>query len=328
MIDRRLFLTAPLALAAAASLARAADAPTLPPPSFLDPTETLPLWQGNMPGKALSPLTEVVETVPVDNVCWSRRTKGITTPKLSVFPAQNPNGSAMLILPGGGFSWEYLDLEGNEVARVLTAHGITCFVLAYRLANDNWDNRPDVGTIDAQRAMRVIRANATRFRLDPARVGIMGFSAGGFVAGALANRHTETLYPHTDDIDKLDARPKVAALIYGVLSLDPAIAWKGAAPGLFQGPPTAEQIARYAPDRTVTAATPPTFLAHADDDTAVPPANSLRFRDGLKAAGVPDELHLFVSGGHGFGMKPLPNEPYHIWPELFVNFAHREGLLG
>ncbi len=326
-LDRRLVLTAPIAMAALAATRPAAALPAAPVP-FHEPTETIPLWTGTVPGN-LRPgvlLKEVNETVPLDKDIPTRRISKVSRPRMSVFPGQQPNGASVLIIPGGGFAYGYYDHEGYDLAYELAQQGITCFVLFYRLANDGWENRPDIGTIDAQRAMRVIRANASRFKLDPERVAVIGFSAGGYIAGSLATRHAQPLYSAADQTDQLSARPNLAGLMYSVLSLDPAIAWNGAAPSLFGGTPTDAQIMTYAPDHNVSSTTPATFLAQADDDNTVPPENSLRFRAALRAAGIPSETHLFVSGGHGFGMKRRPAEPYHIWPTLFVNFARHQGL--
>lgn len=332
---RRSLLMTPLALAATAASAQTA-APTVPGDTrqltWPEPVGTIDLWPNDrFPGdlKAPANLKEVVEEVSTNPADHLRRVQGIAKPRLAVFPAAKPNGGAMLIIPGGGFSWNYFDHEGYELAARLNAEGLTCFVLFYRLANDGWADRADVGTIDALRAMRVIRANAERFKLDAARVGVAGFSAGGFLAASVATRHTSFVYPRTDATDDLSARPFLAAPIYPVQSLDPAIAYSGTAPSLFGGPATAEQIARYNPDRNVDADTPPVFLVHAEDDTTVPVENTTTLRDALKAKGRTVESHLFATGGHGFGMKkPGNGEPWGLWPDLLVAFARRRGLMG
>lgn len=325
-MDRRLFLMGPAALAVPVPASAPASSTLSKPPmrtQFAKPSEIIPLWTGEPPIKPMADMTEAVEVALVDKVVYSRRMHGITRPRMAVFRPRHANGSAILICPGGGFGYNYFDLEGYDLASVLVRNGVTCFVLFYRLANDNWADRANVGTVDAQRAVRTIRANAARLELDPERVGAIGFSAGGFVAASLATRQNEAIYPVQDSIDALDARPDLAALIYGVLSLDPAIAWRGANSALFRDTMTEAQERAFSPDRRVSSATPPTFLVHAEDDTAVPPANSLRFRDALKANNVVVETHLFASGGHGFGMKPPIGETYEIWPSLLLNFAKR-----
>ncbi|CAL4868807.1 hypothetical protein MMA231_03096 [Asticcacaulis sp. MM231] len=325
---RRSLLLAPLALTATAAAAQTAAPDTAKVvPGWPAPTTTIDLWPKGVAGQVHPDMKEVVEETSTDPAIKFRRVQGITKPRMAVFPAANPTGGAMLIIPGGGFWWNYFDHEGYALADYLNQQGITCFVLFYRLANDGWDNKADVATIDAQRAMRLIRKHAAQYKLDPKRVGVIGFSAGGFITASLATRHAQALYAPVDDADALDARPSLAAPIYPVQSLDPAIAYDGTAPSLFGGPATAEQIARYAPDHNIDARTPPVFLTHAEDDTTVPVANTTVFRDALKAKGIMVETHLFARGGHGFGMKPDLDQPYHIWPQLFVNFARSQGLM-
>ena len=244
------------------------------------------------------------------------------------FPAAQPNGSAMLIIPGGGFAWNYFEHEGYYIADILNRAGITCFVLIYRLAQDGWSDPASVGPADAQRAMRVIRAHAPRFHLDPARVGVLGFSAGGFLTATLATRHSARFSAPVDATDKLSARPLLAAPIYPVQSADPAYAYGGVAPSLFGGQPTAAQIREWSPDLNVTAAAAPTFLVHAEDDDTVPVANTVRLRDAMVAARITVETHLFSHGGHGFGVSPRPGSPDGLWLPLFLNFAREQKLLG
>lgn len=328
-MDRRSLLLAPLALTASAAAAQTAAPDTAKVVAgWPAPSGTIDLWPKGAPGQLHPDMKEHVEETSTDPAVKFRRVQGISKPRLAVFPAANPNGAAMLIIPGGGFSWNYFDHEGYALADYLNKQGVTCFVLFYRLANDGWQNAADVGTIDAQRAMRLIRQNAAQYKLDPKRVGVAGFSAGGFITASLATRHAHSLYAPVDEADKLDARPMIAAPIYPVISLDPAIAYEGTAPSLFGAPATPEQIARYAPDHNVDAQTPPVFLTQAEDDTTVPVANSVVLRDALKAKGIVVETHLFASGGHGFGMRPDLDRPYHIWPQLLVNFARSQGLMG
>ena len=332
-MDRRSLLLAPLALSTTVT-AGGAMAQTPAPDTakvvagWPAPSATIDLWPNGAAGQVNPAMKEIVEETSTDPAVKFRRVQGISKPRMAVFPAAKPNGGAMLIIPGGGFTWNYFDHEGYALADYLNQQGITCFVLFYRLANDGWDNRADVGTIDAQRAMRLIRKNAAQYKLDPKRIGVAGFSAGGFVTASLATRHAQALYAPVDDADPLDARPFIAAPIYPVISLDPAIAYSGTAPSLLGGPATPAQIARYAPDHTVDAQTPPVFLVHAEDDTTVPVANTEVLRDALKAKEVAVETHLFAQGGHGFGMKPDLDRPYHMWPQLFVNFARSQGLMG
>jgi acetyl esterase/lipase len=286
------------------------------------------LWPRPPAGAQHPGMSELVEQSSSEPAYSSRRMKGILRPRLAIFPAARPNGSAMLIIPGGGFAWNYFEHEGYYIADVLNRAGISCFVLLYRLAQDGWSDPAKVGPADAQRAMRVIRANAARFRLDPARVGIMGFSAGGFLTATLATRHSTPFYTPVDAMDKLSARPLLTAPIYPVQSVDPAYAYEGVAPSLFGGPPTEAQIREWSPDLNVTAEAVPAFLVHAEDDGTVPVANTVRLRDAMVAARITVETHLFGHGGHGFGIRPQPGHPDGLWLPLFLNFAREQKLLG
>ncbi|WP_454759604.1 alpha/beta hydrolase [Caulobacter segnis] len=291
------------------------------------PGEMIPLWPSTPAGALHPQMPEVIEQTSAKPDYSSRRRKGILTPHMITRPAASPNGAAMLIIPGGGFGWNYFEHEGYYVADVLNRAGISCFVLFYRLANDGWADPASVGPADAQRALRLIRAQSQRFGIDPARVGVMGFSAGGFLAATLATRHETRFYAPVDATDQLSARPLLAAPIYPVQSVDPAYAYVGAAPSLFGGPPSPAQIREWSPDLNVTPQAAPTFLAHAEDDTLVPVANTTRLREALVAAKVPVETHLFARGGHGFGVGAEPGRPDGPWLPLFVDFARREKLL-
>ena len=152
----------------------------------------------------------------------------------------------------------------------------------------------------------------------------MGFSAGGFLTTTLATRHSTPFYKPVDAADQLSARPLLTAPIYPVQSVDPAYAYGEVAPSLFGGQPTAAQIREWSPDLNVTPMAAPTFLVHAEDDNAVPVANTMRLRDALVAAKVTVETHLFARGGHGFGIGP--GGPDGLWLPLFVNFARQEKL--
>ena len=326
-LSRRDLVKSPLILAGASAIGLGA-AELRAQPGSGGSGEIIELWP-RPPAGALHPgMAEVVEQTSSSPDYSSRRMKGISRPRMAVFPAARPNGSAMLVIPGGGFAWNYFEHEGHYIANVLNRAGITCFILFYRLAQDGWSDPASVGPADAQRAMRVIRAQAARFDLDPARVGVIGFSAGGFLTATLATRHSAPLYAPVDATDQLSARPFLAAPIYPVQTVDPAYAYGGVAPSLFGGPPTAAQIREWSPDLNVTPAAAPTFLVHAEDDGTVPVANSVRLRDAMVAAGITVETHLFGHGGHGFGVRAQPGSPDGLWLPLFLNFAREQKLFG
>ena len=243
-----------------------------------------------------------------------------------VFRPQIPNGSAVLVAPGGGYARVVIDKEGYEIARWLAARGFTVFVLFYRLPGDGWAAGPDVALADAQRAIRVIRSRAGKYGIVPERVAVLGFSAGGHVAGDLATRFDAPTYAPRDSADRLSARPDIAGLIYAVQSMSAGLAHPGSrdlliGPGAGQALETAHSTAT-----NVSAHTPPCFLAHAEDDPTVKVENSLQFRAACKRAGVPVETHLFTSGGHGFGLRRAMGKPAAAWPDLFITWAGTQGL--
>ncbi len=322
-LSRRDLVKTPLALAGASMTGLGAGAALAQPAA--GNRETIELWPHHPPAGQTHPMmTEVIEQTSQEPAYSSRRVKGISRPRLTVFPAASPNGGAMLIIPGGGFAWNYFEHEGYYIADALNQAGITCFVLFYRLPQDGWSDPANVAPADAQRAMRVIRAEAARFRLDPARLGVLGFSAGGFLTATLATRHSAPFYAPVDATDRLSARPLLAAPIYPVQTLDPAYAYVDAAPSLFGGKATPAQVKAWSPEQNVTPAAVPTFLTHAEDDGLVPVANTVRLRDALVAQKITVETHLFARGGHGFGMRP--SGPGGLWMPLFLNFAREEKL--
>jgi len=209
--------------------------------------------------------------------------------------------------------------------RRFTGAGITCFVLRYRLPGEGWANRADVPLQDAQRAMRLIRANAAKYDVDAARLAAIGFSAGGHVSASLATRWDAKLYAAKDSADALDAKPVVAGMLYPVITMGP-----GAHPGSLEkllGPnPTPAAIAAYSCDRHVRADGPPSFLCLAMDDDVVPPLeNGITMFNALHAAKVAVEMHLFQQGGHGFSIRGAIGKPCAAWPDLFLTWAATQG---
>ncbi|MCA2997126.1 MAG: alpha/beta hydrolase [Rhodocyclaceae bacterium] len=249
----------------------------------------------------------------------------ITRPHLAVFRAEKPNGAAVLIAPGGGYRWVVIDREGFEIARWLAARGVTTFVLFYRLPSDGWMDGPDTPFLDAQRAMRVIRHRAEEFHIDPARVAAMGFSAGGHLVADLTTRFDQQKNKPFDAADRLSARPFLSALLYPVISMQRPVAHAGSREKLLGSNPTPEMERRHSPNFAVSRNTPPCFLLHAEDDTAVPIENTLLFRAALAANKVPSETHLYATGGHGFGMSRTTGKPVADWQELFLRWARGHG---
>lgn len=320
MIERRaLFITA-LAALTAGTMARAQDAVShstdgqglVPPPSTL----TIRLWpDGALARSGPPPVETLIDRSPGGSVP-DRAVVGISDPRLVVFKPVQPNGSGVLVIPGGGYRRLVVDREGFELAEWLSARGYTAFVLFHRLPADGWSEGPDTPLADAQRAMRIIRHHAAAFDIDTERVAALGFSAGGHVCADLAARFAWDIRPAIDAIDALSARPDAAAPIYPVVSMDPAIAHAGSRQLLIGDAPDAALEQRHSPDRNIPADAPPHFLLHAEDDASVPVENSLRLRAALRARGVPVRMHLFESGGHGFGISRSLGKPVEGWPDL------------
>ena len=288
--------------------------------------EIVPLWPGGPPGSPRPLLERHVNQRSSDPSFDDRWMTGIAAPSLSVRRPAYPNGAAMLLVPGGGYGFISWDNEGEEQARWLTARGVTCFILSYRLPGEGWADRSLVPLQDAQRAMRLIRAEAGRFGVDPARVAVLGFSAGGHLAGSLATRFAEPAYAPVDEADRQSARPDLAGLIYPVVSLHEAFTHDGSRDSLL-GPDSSEAQRRHASVETrVTGETPPVFLAHASDDGLVPIDNSLALYRALLAAGRPGELHAFDKGGHGFGVRLPKDVPASAWPQLLHAYGARLGV--
>ena len=331
MLDRRQTLLAAIAAPlTAATLKAQTPPPSRPDPPVAaglpEPNETIDLWPRGAPGMPRTALVETVDERSKDPQVTDRAVHGITRPRLVVFRPKVPNGSAVLVAPGGGYRWVVIDKEGYEIGRWLSARGWTVFVLFYRLPGERWAAGPDVALADAQRSMRLIRAHADRYGILPERVAAMGFSAGGHVCGDLATRFDHHAYDPVDAHDRLSSRPDIAAPIYAVQSMSLPVAHLGSR-GLLIGEHATPALERaHSPQFNVTAGTPPCFLVHAEDDDVVPVENSLAFRAALKAAKVPVETHLFQNGGHGFGLRRAMNKPAEAWPDLFVNWARTHGV--
>ncbi len=232
----------------------------------------------------------------------------IHCPKLSVYPAThaatNPTDkptAAMIICPGGGYAGQAAQHEGHDVAKYFSERGITCFVLQYRLpARDRSRFLHPVPVSDALRAIQYVRHNAKDFGIDPAKVGILGFSAGGHLTGSAATLYGKCV-SGDDAISKVSARPDFAVLGYPVITSDPKFRHRciGA---LLPQDASQEQLDAISCERNVTADTPPCFFFHAKDDKGVVPENSELMHQALKKAGVTTELKLYQKGGHGFGL--------------------------
>lgn len=290
--------------------------------------ETMPLWPGSPPGgEKATAKEEVVERRKSEADLRDRITKGVRRPTLTVFRAAKPTGAAILMAPGGGYSWVVMDKEGYEAAELFARRGVTVFVMTYRLPQEGWAAGADTPLQDAQRALRLVRARASEFGVDPRRIGVMGFSAGGHVAGSLTFGFDKPVYAAVDAADRVSARPDFSMLMYPVATMSEPAVHKGSRKNLLGEQPSPERIAAYSLETQVRGDAPPTFLLHAADDESVPVENSLKVFAALKAKKVPTELHVFEEGGHGFGLRFAVGKPVASWPDLVLAWMDRKGFL-
>lgn len=268
-------------------------------------TKTEYLWQGQAPG-ALG-------------------TQAKDRPFLDVYPAGKAgNGCAVVICPGGGYSCLALDHEGLQVAKWLNTLGVSAFVLHYRHNGDGYQNPAPLS--DAQRALRLVRHRAKEWAVDPNRIGVLGFSAGGHLASSLGTHFQTPAYQADDEIDKTSCRPDFMALIYPVITFESPFAHLGSRTNLLGKDAGEELVKSFCNHLRVTKETPPTFLIHANDDKVVLPEHSILFYEALRKENIPVEMHIFLKGGHGFGMNKGVG-PAEEWVVLCEKWLKLSGWL-
>jgi acetyl esterase/lipase len=243
-------------------------------------------------------------------------------PSITSYLAKSPNGTAVIVCPGGGYQHLAMDHEGVQIAKWLNSLGISAFVLQYRLGPKY--HHP-VMINDAQRAIRTVRSRADALHIQPDRIGIWGFSAGGHLASTAATHFDAGNPSASDPIDRVGSRPDFAILSYAVISLG-EYAHVGSRNNLLGKEPDPKLVEDLSNDQRVTPQTPPTFLFHTSADTTVPAENSVRFYLALRKAGVPAELHIFQSGPHGVGLAPT-DATLSAWSGLLANWLRERGLL-
>ena len=260
--------------------------------------KVLPLYPGTVPDELKCNKTET-ENVGPDKVLT---VINIINPTITVYLPEKTKstGTAVLICPGGGYSFVSAGHEGSEIALAFNRIGVAAFVLRYRLPDDAcMVNKQEVPLMDAQQAIYLIRKNAGQWNIDTARIGVIGFSAGGHVASTLGTHFDR---PVRRELAGMDLRPDFMMLIYPVISFRPGVAHMGSRDNLLGPDPADSVIHYYSNEEQITPQTPPTFLAQASDDDVVSPQNSILFYEALLKNHVPAELHLYEHGGHGFGL--------------------------
>jgi acetyl esterase/lipase len=281
----------------------------------------VPLWPATPPHAQAPPGPESVATSDSDELVAGKPymyVKNVAQPTLTVYPPASANtGAAVLVYPGGGYQILAIDLEGTEICDWLNSIGVTAVLVKYRVPNQGatWDqargcdrdtksSRP---LEDAQRAISLVRAHAKEWRIDPHKIGVIGFSAGGHLVAAVSTHFNRRVYDPVDSADKQSCRPDFALAVYpGHLAIG----------GVFE-------LNR---EIRVTHDTPPTFLVHAENDPIDPVDHSLVYYRALKQAGVPVELHLFAEGKHAFGLRPT-SLPITAWPRLAETWLKTIGMI-
>ncbi len=266
--------------------------------------QPIPLWPNGAPGD--------VGTTNLD--------KPTITPYL---PTNNPTRTAVIVCPGGGYEMLAVNKEGTQVAHWLNTRGVAAFVLIYRLGSRY--HHP-TQLMDAQRAIRYIRANAAQYGIDPNKIGIWGFSAGGHLAST-AGTHFDAGNPDaTDAIEHASSRPDFMVLAYPLISMQPGLAHTGSIHALLGEQPNPALVNELSNETQVTPQTPPTFLFSTTNDEIVPVMNSVLFYEALLRSGVPAEIHIFEQGHHGAGLAQ-DNPELRMWPVLLQNWMHKNNWM-
>lgn len=278
--------------------------------------KTMELWPNGVPGPKVC-------TQPEKHLA-NGRISNISDPTITVYlpEKKNNSGTAVVICPGGGYIREAMNHEGHDFARFLQQRGVAGIVLKYRLPYGH----PDIPLQDAQHAIRTVRANAQKWGIDPNKVGIAGFSAGGHLAST-AETHFDNGNPNAkDQVERESCRPDFAILGYPVVSMNKAWTHMGSRINLLGKNPSPELVKKYSNELHVTSHTPPNFIVLADDDHSVPPKNSVEFYMALRKHHIPAEMHIFAEGGHGFGMH-ISGKPHDKWRFLLIDWLKVRQLI-
>jgi acetyl esterase/lipase len=276
----------------------------------------LKLWPDGIPGSIKNETYFEKSTVSDGIVTGYEK---VTDPSLFVFlpSAQKATGIAVLICPGGGYGGLAFGHEGFAIARWLNENGIAGIILKYRLPSDLIMKDKSIGPLqDAQEAMRIIRRNASEWKINPHKVGVIGFSAGGHLASTLSTHFAEEVYKLKDTVS---ARPDFSLLLYPVISFDASFTHAGSRKNLIGSNPSEDAIRHFSNELQITSDTPPAFIVHSSDDKVVPVKNSIVYFEGLEKYNIPAELHIFQKGGHGYGLA-INRATESAWPNMCLNW--------
>jgi acetyl esterase/lipase len=280
--------------------------------------QILPLWKGEPPN--YKETGEVIVWDTADIV----RVRNVQKPDIAIFlpSKKNATGEAIVICPGGGYAILAYDWEGSDIARWLNSRGIAAFVLKYRLPGSKSNIVPHESPLmDAQRAMRLVRFNASKWNVDPGKIGVMGFSAGGHLASTLSTHFDAGDPSSSDPVEQLSCRPDFSVLLYPVISFTEDFQHSGSRINLIGEDADESLVKYYSNELQVTEDTPPAILIHSDDDTSVPVENSLAYYKALRANHVSSEIHIFPYGGHGFSLA-IGQGHLSSWPDRVIDWIH------
>ncbi len=285
-------------------------------------SKVIDLWDGKVPGAILNDKFKQ----SVDSSAGWIAMRSVINPCLDMYPApsEKATGAAVVICPGGAYGGLAVKHEGSQVAKWLNSLGITAFVLKYRLPDDSIMKNKSIGPMqDGQQAIRIVRRHAKEWGINPDKIGIMGFSAGGHLASTLSTHFKEKVY---DPEDSTSARPDFSLLIYPVISMDGNITHWGSRENLLGKNASPKLVKHFSNELQVNEQTPPAFMALSIDDDVVPVQNSIVYALALKKYKIPCELHLYQSGGHGYGMGKKPNTE-STWPEACRKWLETRGCM-
>lgn len=277
------------------------------------------LYPGAIPNSKPYPMKEVI--LKKDGQFFGYQ--NVSKPTLAIYlpEKEKATGAAVIICPGGGYRMESYLLEGIRIAETFVRNGIAAFILKYRLPSDSIMTDQTIGPLqDAQQAIKTVRERAAGWQVDPSKIGIMGFSAGGHLAST-AGTHFEKSYIPNEE--KTSLRPDFMILVYPVVSLSEKVSHKGSLKALLGDRDDAEHITLFSNELHITPDTPPAWLTHTGDDTVVPVENSIRFYQELIRNKVPAEMHLYPSGNHGFVLK-LPTDE---WMKPLISWMGKSGFI-
>jgi acetyl esterase/lipase len=282
-------------------------------PAMAEDWEEIALWPGKPPGHGGPTGPEKLG----DSGAGFGALSNISTPRMRVYRPAKANGAAVLVCGGGGYFRIQLWKESTPISKWLQQRGFTVFELIYRLPNDGWE--ASAPFMDAQRAMKIVRTRATEFGIDPKQIGIMGFSAGGHLAGFTAMQPQRPLYAGSDSYEKASARPDFSVLLFPVVSLRKPYDTTRTRREIIGETPSADAENAWSLDTYASAGAPPTIIFASADDPTTPPGHGIMLFEKLNAAGASVELHLFRDGGHGWGLGK-PEQVLSQWPGMFVKW--------